>query len=126
MQTPSVVNGRDESFIPTRRGRIKSVTIYELTYSELEILQSGGRGSTYLNFALTLLSSALSFTIALVIMGISIETWTVFELWVLAIFGFLTTSGYVWGIVCLTLWWINRQSVTNLVEEIRERVVNSE
>ena len=48
------------------RARIDVLRIYEISESELEFLERGSPQSIYLNFAIFLLSIALSFFIALV------------------------------------------------------------
>ncbi len=53
-------------FLPAvRRARIGRLNIYEVSDSELQLLERGSPESLYLNFAIFLLSAALSFLTAL-------------------------------------------------------------
>ena len=57
------LNGFDENgqFLPEiRRGRYNRLTIYEVEAAELELIERGGPDSLLLNFAVALLSVAVS------------------------------------------------------------------
>lgn len=88
-----------EEFQPEiRRARVEQLILYEVTENELELLARGiAADSVYLNFAIALLSAAVSFVIALTTTTIeSIRTFTVFVV--------LTSVGSIGGLLLLVLW----------------------
>jgi len=98
-----------------RRARFDTLTIYEVSDSELEILEQGSPDSILLNFSIFLLSTAISFTITLLSTTIqSNRTYTCFVA--------STVVGYVVGVLLLLLWWRNRKSVSKTVDAIRKRL----
>jgi len=98
-----------------RRGYIDQLTIYEISDSELEILARGSPNSLYLNFSLSLLSAAISFTIALLTTTIPSDR-------VFAVFVAVALVGYVIGLLFLLLWYKTRESVSGLVQRIKNRL----
>ena len=104
------------AFLPEiRRGRFDRLTIYEISDSELEILERGSPGSTYLNFAIFLLSSALSFTATLLATTIASDrTYTSFMV--------IAVVGYVIGTLLLFMWWKDHRSVSKVADTIRRRL----
>ena len=98
-----------------RRGAIESLTIHEVSDSELTLLERGSPESLFLTFGTLLLSTAISFTVTLLTTSItSIRTFTVFVV--------ITVIGYLAGVICLALWWRNRQTVADIIKQIRERL----
>lgn len=106
----------EASFQPEiRRARFDRLTIYEVSESELDVLERGSPDSIYLNFAIFLLSSAVSLSLSLSVTTIpSDRTFAVFVL--------VTLVGYIAGLVLLALWCRNRRSVSKVVEVIRNRL----
>jgi hypothetical protein len=110
--------GTEQSFSPQiRRARIQIVDIYEVFESELEFLEKGSPDSIYLNFAIFLLSVALSLTVALL-------TTTTVSLVVFVIFIVCTIVGYVGGALLLILWRRSRNSVSDCIRTIRKRLLS--
>lgn len=98
-----------------RRARLDQLTIYDVTEAELEILERGSPDSLYLNFAIALLSTAVSFSVTLATTPISVDrTFQVFLV--------LTVVGYVAATVLLSLWFRTRQSVSTVTATIRSRL----
>jgi hypothetical protein len=103
-------------FLPEiRRARINQLTVYDVTDSELEILERGTPDSLYLNFAIFLLSSALSFTV-------SLFTATVTNAATFIVIVVFTIIGYLGGIFLLLLWKRSHTSITKCIESIRNRL----
>ncbi|MEK6300928.1 MAG: hypothetical protein AABO41_09425 [Acidobacteriota bacterium] len=97
-----------------RRGVISHMTIYEVAENELDTLAHGSPDSTYLNFAIFLLSAATAFLISLLTTQIPPRTFVVFVV--------LVAVGYVLGAFFSILWLKNRKSISVLVREIKERL----
>lgn len=97
-----------------RRARIERLTIYEISESELEILARGSPDSVFLNFAIFLLSVAVSFIVALLTTTINSDR-------LFYIFVIIAVIGLIAGSILLTIWIRNRTSVSEIVDAIRER-----
>lgn len=105
----------NESMVPVKRGRVDSLTVYEVTDHELDSLARGGPASLLLNFGLFLLSAGISFLIALITTDIaSTRTFCVFVV--------VTLVSFIGAITLLLLWNANRASLSDMVRKIRERM----
>jgi hypothetical protein len=98
-----------------RRARIDILNIYEISEAELEILERGSPDSIYLNFAIFLLSVALSFVI-------SLSTTTIVSDRIYYAFVLVTAVAAILGAFFLVLWRRNHQSVASVVAAIRKRM----
>ena len=97
------------------RGRIDSLSLYEITDHELRILEKGSPSSVYLNFAIFLWSIGLSFLVALITTKIdSNKTFSVFAI--------VTTVSLMVGAFLTVLWYRLRGEVKEVSETIRERI----
>ena len=116
MSESEVSVGTSEPFLPEiRRARYGRLTIYEVDESELAILERGEAESIYLNFAVALLSLAISFTVTLATATLPSErTFLVIVV--------VTVVGYVAGSVLAALWWRSRSSIGVCVKTIRSRL----
>jgi hypothetical protein len=103
-------------FRPTiRRGRVDSLSLFEITEQELETLAAGSPHSTYLNFAIAFLSAGLAFfTSLLTAVFSSNRTFTVFVV--------ITTVGTAAGVVLLFVWYQTKSSVDEVIARIKQRV----
>ena len=109
----------DENTVKIRRGKVDSVLLYEITDHELEILERGTPISVFLNFGIFLVSIGSSFLIALLTTQISSDrTFYVFTLLVIVCL--------VAGIVLLSLWYRNKQSIPALISKIKNRIPSEE
>lgn len=98
-----------------RRGRVDSLSLYEITEHELVTLENGSPSSLYLNFSLLLLTTATSFLISLLTTTIESDR-------TYAIFVILVVVGYVLGVLLGIIWWRTRQSVSVITKRIRSRI----
>jgi hypothetical protein len=103
-------------FLPAiRRARIDRLNIYELSESELNILERGSPESLFMNFAIFLLSCAVSLLIAL--LTTNIESERVFDVFVIG-----TVVGFALGLLLLAFWGWYRRSRSTIFEQIRRRM----
>ncbi len=103
-------------FLPAiRRARIDRLNIYEVSDSELQLLERGSPESLFLNFAIFLLSSATSLLAAL--LTTNIESTRVFNVFVI-----VTVVGFIVGMFLLALWRWYRRSRSTIFEQIRQRM----
>ncbi len=107
-----------EEFIPVRRGKVDSVSIYEVKEDELKDLENGPPSSLYLNLTLSFASAFISFFIADVFsLNISEENIVVSVIFILLTICFAITM-----IILFCLWFKHRNDLRNIVKQIRERI----
>ena len=97
-----------------RRGRVDSLSLYEITDYELDVLTTGSPSSIFLNFAIFLISVASSFLVALLSTTIANRVFTVFVV--------VTVLGFIIGIVLIGLWARNRKSMSEIIRRIKARI----
>lgn len=104
-----------EKPVTIMRGRVDSLTLYEVTDYEVDLLEKGSPNSIYLNFSIFLISLGTSFLVALLTTDIqSVKLFTIFVV--------ITVLGLVVGIFLLILWYRTRTSMSAVVRRIRGRV----
>ena len=102
-----------------RRGRVDSLSLFEITESELHALQEGSPASLLLNFAIFCASVFVSFLVALLTTEIkSDRTYSVFVC--------VTIITGLAGLVLLALWWRQQKSMRSIVETIKNRLRDSD
>ncbi|MBA3988146.1 MAG: hypothetical protein C0463_03330 [Idiomarina sp.] len=106
-----------EVFSPAiRRACIQQLTIYEISEDELKVLESGSPVSLHLNFAVFLLSVAMSFFIALLTTTFpSDRMYTTFVV-VLAV-------SFLIGVFLLILWLKEHMSGSSVGKRVRSRLI---
>jgi sensor c-di-GMP phosphodiesterase-like protein len=100
--------------VEVRRGSYKSLTLYEVEESELELLAQGSPDSLYLNFAIFLLSVAIALLTSLLTAVLTDRVFTVFVV--------ITCLGFILGTLLLVIWLRKRRSISALVQKIRNRL----
>ncbi len=106
----------DSQFLPEiRKGRVKTLTIHEVSDTELNVLAQGSPTSIHLNFAIGLFTLASSFLITL--LTTKIETDRLFM-----IFLAIAAIGFISSIFLFFLWKKDFKSIKTVVEEIRKRL----
>lgn len=97
------------------RGRVGSLSLYEITDYELDVLATGSPNSVYFNFAVFFLSVGLSFLTTLLSATFSSERrFTVFLV--------IAALGIAIGLVLLVVWARTRSRVDDVITRIKERV----
>ncbi|WP_148663259.1 hypothetical protein [Sphingobium indicum] len=102
-----------------KRGSLTSLSIYEITDYELDILESGGPSSLYLNFAIFLISIGISFLITL--MTTDISNTKIYNFFLIS-----TILGLIIGLLLLTIWKKTYTSTAKLCIKIRSRIISDE
>ncbi|MCX7000567.1 MAG: hypothetical protein NT106_09790 [Candidatus Sumerlaeota bacterium] len=98
-----------------RRGRFDSLTLYEITDYELDILATGSPSSVYFNFAIFLMSIAISFLIALLTVKIT-------SIRVFSVFVIIVIIGFISGGFLFCLWLRNHKSISTIIKRIKQRI----
>lgn len=99
-----------------RRGKVDSLTLYEITDYELNTLERGSPSSTYLNFSIFFISMGASFLISLLAADLSARVFIVFCI--------ATGIGLSIGLVLFTIWWKMGSDLGVVCEKIRERIAD--
>jgi len=97
------------------RGPVDSLSLYEITDYELEILSAGSPSSTYLNFAIFFFSGGVSFFTTLL-------TTPIQNLFLFSIFVIITVVGLSASLILFVLWYRTKSPVDGLVKKIKARV----
>jgi hypothetical protein len=101
--------------VPVRRAKVDSLSLYEVTESELDALEQGGSASLFLNFSFVAFSVAVSFLIAIETNNITPDR-KFYAFFIVTLFGFLS------GAVLLVLWLVFRYSTAKIVKKIKARM----
>jgi len=98
-----------------KKGKVDSLTIYEVTEAELEAIESGSPNSNFLNFGIALISVAISFATTLLTVEIKdIKLFTVFTL--------MTIVGFVVGGILIFMWYRTKSNIELIFKKIRDRI----
>jgi len=108
-------DGKRGSGVRVRRGKVKSIDLYEVTDAELEQLGGASPSSVYLNFAILFASVATSFLIALLTVHIGSSR-------VFTIFVVILIVGYAASVILFVLWLLNGRSVAETAKKIKVRI----
>ena len=101
--------------VKINRGKLGSISLYEVTEDELSLLERGSPASTYLNFAIGLLSIGISFFISIFSTKVDdIKIYVVF--WVIAL---VTTIA---GVILFVVWRQANKSAENVIQRIKNRM----
>jgi len=101
--------------VKVRRGKVDSLTVYEVTESELKDLERESPANLFLNFAIFLLSTAVSFLVALFSTEIkSTRTFCVFVI--------IAVVGVIGGGILLLIWNRSRETTSVIIQRIKSRV----
>lgn len=97
------------------RGRVDSLSLYEITDHELDMLEKGSPGSLHLNFGIFLLSVGTSFLITL--LSTDIQSNRIFTIFIV-----LCSLGIVGGTFLIFLWYRMKGDVADIVSKIKKRI----
>lgn len=101
--------------LKVRRGRVESVDLYEIKENELDLLEKGSPSGLYLNFSIFLLS--LAFGAITTLSTAKFGNPRVETLYIV-----LAVVGTLGGLFLLLLWWRTRESIRQVVKDIRGRI----
>lgn len=116
---PTSAEGPEEKAFKVRRGQVDSLSLYEITDYELDILERGSPSGIFLNLSVFLFTLGASFWIALETTSLEVSKTFI-------IFAILATVGILGGVVFGILWYRNRESVKSIVIKIKSRMPSEE
>lgn len=99
-----------------RRVGIGHLTIYEISESELEMIERGTPDSLSLTISVFLFSTAVSFSVSLA--TTTIDSDRTFQVFII-----ITVLGYILGLILLIIWLFNRKSTKSILKGIRCRSI---
>lgn len=99
-----------------KRGRVDSLTIFEIRQDELTIIEKGSSNSIYLNFAIFLLSIAISFLIAILTSDYTGKVLT------FSVFCVISSVGFILGVLLLILWLKLKDDFKEIIKNIKKRI----
>jgi NADH:ubiquinone oxidoreductase subunit K len=111
--------GGGDKLIRVRRGKVDSLSVYEVTSFELDILEQGHPNSLHLNFSIFLIGIAIAFCIALFTTKIASQT-------TLIVFIVVAVCSAIIGLFLLALWFKNRKSTPDVIKSIKSRLSEAE
>lgn len=109
-----------EKPVEIRRGRYDSLSLYEVTEHELDILKQGTPLSVLLTVGISLCTIGISFLIALFTTPITTDSI------IFVVFTSIVVGSLIGSFVCICWWYSNRQSVTSVIEKIKSRMPDEE
>lgn len=97
--------------------RVDSLVIYEVSEGEIETIERGSPNSTYLNFSVFLISTCLSFTVALLTCDFKDKDrlFTIF-------FSVCLISGII-GVFLFIVWYRTKNDIDEVLKKIKERTI---
>jgi hypothetical protein len=101
--------------IPTIRGVLESLSVYDITDYELESIENGLSDSILLNMAIFSFSTAISFFI--VILTTNIDSDSKFIAFII-----ITTAGFTASIVLFVIWLRSSSRTKSMCTKIRSRL----
>lgn len=102
--------------VKVKRHKFDSLTIYEVSESELETIENGSPASIYLNFAIFLLSIATSFFASILTNDYSNKQFT------FIVFLVITLVSFVIGGFLIILWLRIKNDFDQTIKRIKDRV----
>jgi len=113
---PKSEQNSGETGVKIKRGKVDSLSIFEVSESELTTIENGSSNSLFLNFSIFLLSIATSFLIALLTSDYK-DKQTIFIVFLL-----FTIVGFIGGSFLLILWFKKKDDFKDTISEIRGRM----
>lgn len=102
-----------------RKSHVEYVNIYEVTENELSALENGGQSTLMFEIAISLLSIAITCIVALLTSTFGNDT-------IKNAFLFAAIACALVGVVLIILGWKGRQSVSDVVKQIKSRLKHEE
>lgn len=106
--------------IDVHRRKIGSVTIYDVTEAELNVLEKGTDASVWLNFLIFTISTAISFMVSLLTVEWE-ESVSVVQITFICVTVIMTIS----ALICFVFWRRGRGQHLTTIKAIKERTVQA-
>ncbi|MFM7852291.1 MAG: hypothetical protein ACKO96_10355 [Flammeovirgaceae bacterium] len=109
-------SNKEGEIVKVKRAKYDSLELFEVSENELTTIERGSPSSNYLNFAIFLLSIAISFLTTLVTIDLK-ERQTLFT-----VFTVICVLGFMVGIFLTILWYRSKNDFDEVLKKIRDRM----
>ncbi|WP_321343438.1 hypothetical protein [uncultured Draconibacterium sp.] len=108
-----VISGEN---LKIKRHKFDSLTLFEISEAELEIIEKGSPSSIYLNFSIFLISVAVSFLISILTNDYTDKQNAYI------VFLVITIIGFIIGIFLIILWLRTKNDFDETIKKIKQRI----
>lgn len=109
-------SNKEGEIVKVKRARYDSLELFDVSENELTIIERGSPSSTYLNFAIFLLSIAISFLTTLLTVDLK-ENQTLFT-----VFTVICVLGFMVGLFLIIIWYRSKNEFDEVLKKIRNRM----
>jgi len=109
-------SNKEGEIVKVKRARYDSLELFDVSENELTIIERGSPSSTYLNFAIFLLSIAISFLTTLLTVDLK-ENQTLFT-----VFTVICVLGFMVGLFLIIIWHRSKNEFDEVLKKIRDRM----
>lgn len=109
-------SNKEGEIVKVKRARYDSLELFDVSENELTIIERGSPSSTYLNFAIFLLSIAISFLTTLLTVDLK-ENQTLF-----IVFTVICVLGFMVGLFLIIIWYRSKNEFDEVLKKIRDRM----
>src|SRR5690606_9845500 len=109
-------SNKEGEIVKVKRARYDSLELFDVSENELTIIERGSPSSTYLNFAIFLLSIAISFLTTLLTVDLK-ENQTLFT-----VFTVICVLGFMVGLFLIIIWYRSKNEFDEVLKKIRDRM----
>ncbi len=109
-------SNKEGEIIKVKRARYDSLELFDVSENELTTIERGSPSSTYLNFAIFLLSIAISFLTTLLTVDLK-ENQTLFT-----VFTVICVLGFMVGLILIGIWYRSKNEFDEVLKKIRDRM----
>lgn len=109
-------SNKEGEIVKVKRARYDSLELFDVSENELTIIERGSPSSTYLNFAIFLLSIAISFLTTLLTVDLK-QNQTLFT-----VFTVICVLGFMVGLFLIIIWYRSKNEFYEVLKKIRDRM----
>lgn len=109
-------SNKEGEIVKVKRARYDSLELFDVSENELTIIERGSPSSTYLNFAIFLLSIAISFLTTLLTVDLK-GSQTLFT-----VFTVISVLGFMVGLLLIIIWYRSKNEFDEVLKKIRDRM----
>lgn len=114
--TKPISESKEDAKIQIKRGVVDSLSIYEVSESELRIIERGAPQGIFMNMFFFFISMSSSFFIVLVTIDFKSNEFLKYT------FLFLTILGFMASIILLILWFYYKNEFKTTIDTIKDRI----
>lgn len=109
-------SNKEGEIVKVKRARYDSLELFDVSENELTIIERGSPSSTYLNFAIFLISIACSFLTTLLTVDLKQKQSLFIVFTVICVLGFMV------GVFLTIIWYLSKNEFDEVLKKIRDRM----